>query len=136
MHQAVLRLEDALAGANLAHLKERRDCVVGAIEVEPLVCYFLHKPFALLQLLFHIQRHLLFVFGSIGLNGAIECGAFPWLQDSLEVLLKLRPRHQTIGASRAILLVCGAHRVERRHQHGLFLLTDVLDGVLLANGCL
>ena len=133
VHQSVLRLEDAFAGTYLAHLEERRDGVVGAIEVQVLHGNLFHEGLAVGEFVLDVEGCLLLVAGSVGLHRAIERGALAWLQRCLEVLLELCPRHQPVGAAGAVLLVGGANYVQSRHADGCLLPSDVLDDVLLAD---
>ena len=108
MHQAVLGVEDALAGTYLAHLEKRLYRVVRTTELQLLHGDLVHIGFPVCQFLLYIQRYLAFVGQGKGLDGAIEGSAFSWLQGCLEVLLELCPSQEAVAAASAILLVGGA----------------------------
>ena len=133
MHQSVLRFEDTLAGANLTHLEEGLDGFVGTSELQVVIGNLRHKHLTPLQFFITFHNGALLVRQRKGLDIAIEGGTFSCFQRFLEIFYEVCVGFQYVFSSRAVLLVGGANLIKSGHEDGLFLLTNVLNGIYLAD---
>ena len=136
VHQSSLGVEDTLAGTNLTHLKERIDGVIRTDKAQFLTGDFLNKLTSSLQFLLCVYSCFLFISRCISLYRSVESGTLSWLQGYLPILLKLCLSHQTITATGTLFLVGSTDRTKGRHNDGLHLIANILDGILLADSSL